>query len=39
MFCETSEVYERVVKPYIDRFPKSRTQWYTVLVVFSGCAC
>ena len=28
MVRETPELYQRVVKPYIDAFPPSRTQWY-----------
>jgi len=27
MISETPELYERVTKPFIDAFPKSRTQW------------
>jgi ribosomal protein L37E len=27
MVQETPEVYDRIVKPYIAGFPKSRTQW------------
>jgi m7GpppX diphosphatase len=27
MVRETQEIYQRIVRPYIDSFPKSRTQW------------
>lgn len=26
---ETPALYERIVKPYIDSFPASRTKWYS----------
>ena len=28
MVTETPELYREIVKPYIDTFPASRTQWY-----------
>lgn len=28
MVSETPELYREIVKPYIDAFPASRTQWY-----------
>lgn len=28
MVTETPDLYREIVKPYIDAFPASRTQWY-----------
>ena len=33
MMHETPELYETVVKPYIESFPASRTQWYVTLML------
>ncbi|KAF9225626.1 HIT-like protein [Gyrodon lividus] len=32
MVTETPELYERIVKPYIDAFPASRTQWVSDII-------
>jgi m7GpppX diphosphatase len=31
MFTETPEHYRTIVKPFIDAFPASRTQWYATV--------
>lgn len=32
MVHETPELYEKVVVPYIEAFPPSRTQWCVVML-------
>lgn len=31
MVHETPELYQSVVKPYIDAFPPARTQWFATI--------
>ena len=35
MVHETPELFKRIVSPYIDAFPLSRTQWYAVQILIS----
>lgn len=37
MVTETPQLYKRIVEPYINGWPKSRTRWYGLHLLFLRC--